>query len=209
MLEPLCARGVFGSDLFYRLKLVRLCLPPLRARPGDARLLAAHFLGQCAGRYRLPNLALDDGTLRALDEYDWPGNVRELENMIHSAALMGHDGPLKLPIPQNSQSGPCPQTPEECAHGHPVMPYTAAKMRAREKFDREYLSNILEKSNAQHHARGRTGGPGTPCHRQAREEVLDRRGALPSLTCGWGLTHRVKITPALMYPSATSRRAEP
>ncbi|HSU14711.1 sigma-54 dependent transcriptional regulator [Longimicrobium sp.] len=80
-------RGGFRSDLFYRLNVITLHLPPLRERSDDVPLLAEHFLKRfCATRGRELRFASD--TLDVLQSYDWPGNVRELENALERAAVM-------------------------------------------------------------------------------------------------------------------------
>ena len=80
-------RGGFRSDLFYRLNVITVHLPPLRERPEDVAVLAAYFLERFgAGKGR--ELRLDPETLEALQSYDWPGNVRELENALERAAVM-------------------------------------------------------------------------------------------------------------------------
>jgi two-component system response regulator HydG len=93
-------RGNFRSDLFYRLNVIPLHLPPLRERREDIPLLAEHFLHRFAAvRGRTPP-RLTTETLTALQEYDWPGNVRELENAIERAMVLsdgGDIGPAALP----------------------------------------------------------------------------------------------------------------
>ena len=81
--------GTFREDLYYRLKVVSLTLPPLRERPGDIRLLADHFLKKHAqDRSALP-MKIASSTLNLLYAYPWPGNVRELENAIFFVCLFG------------------------------------------------------------------------------------------------------------------------
>jgi two-component system nitrogen regulation response regulator GlnG len=83
------AAGRFREDLYYRLNVVPLALPPLRARDGDVALLAQHFLDRAdPGGTRKQ---LDEGALRRLAEHDWPGNVRELENLMLRLAAMTRD----------------------------------------------------------------------------------------------------------------------
>jgi transcriptional regulator with GAF, ATPase, and Fis domain len=83
--------GQFRSDLYFRLRVVEIEIPPLRARGGDDIAdLAAHFVDQFARRYRKGPLRLDDAAIPALIGYAWPGNVRELENTIERAVVMGH-----------------------------------------------------------------------------------------------------------------------
>jgi DNA-binding NtrC family response regulator len=88
-------RGTFRSDLYYRLNVIALHLPPLRERAEDVALLAEHFLARLNERRNgKPPLALDEPTLAALQGYDWPGNVRELENAIERAAVLCRDGAI-------------------------------------------------------------------------------------------------------------------
>ena len=82
------ARGTFREDLFYRLSIIPLYLPPLRERPGDIPLLTDAFLrAACRDRHR-PLLQLDPGATAGLAGYAWPGNVRELKQLMTSAALI-------------------------------------------------------------------------------------------------------------------------
>lgn len=86
-LEDLVAEGRFREDLFYRINVVNIHLPPLRERSGDVALLAEHFLEKyCQEMNRTRRLS--DATVEALSRYDWPGNVRELENAMERAVLL-------------------------------------------------------------------------------------------------------------------------
>ncbi len=88
-LEARVAEGKFRRDLFYRLKVVEMEVPPLRSRgPRDLTRLAEHFLDLYARRHRRPVHALSDGALQRLLGHDWPGNVRELEHCIESAVVL-------------------------------------------------------------------------------------------------------------------------
>lgn len=78
----------FREDLYYRLNVAAVTLPPLRQRPQDIPALAQHFLALYAYRLGRPNLTLAENTLEALAVYHWPGNVRELENTLHNAVLL-------------------------------------------------------------------------------------------------------------------------
>ena len=80
--------GTFREDLFYRLAVVQMVLPPLRDRDHDVRLLAQFFLNKFAAQVNKPNLAFDQDAIRALNKHLWPGNVRELENCIRRAVIM-------------------------------------------------------------------------------------------------------------------------
>jgi two-component system response regulator AtoC len=82
------ADGRFREDLFYRLNVVTIELPPLRQRRDDIPLLAEHVLGKLARKYDWPNLALSPQAFAHLSERDWPGNVRELQNVLARAAIL-------------------------------------------------------------------------------------------------------------------------
>jgi len=88
------AAGRFREDLYYRLAVVPLELPPLRERAGDVALLAEHFLDRAARRLGRPKRALERAAHDLLAGYHWPGNVRELENLITRACVLNHQGAI-------------------------------------------------------------------------------------------------------------------
>jgi len=83
-------KGNFRGDLFYRLHVVPIELPPLRARVNDIQLLARHMAAKICRRMNLPPRTFDSEALDLLEGYNWPGNVRELENVIERALVLGH-----------------------------------------------------------------------------------------------------------------------
>jgi DNA-binding NtrC family response regulator len=87
-IEDLVADGAFREDLFYRLNVLRIHLPPLRERTGDVIRLAEHFLGEIAAAQGLPPVRLTPAAEVALEMHDWPGNVRELRNVLERALVM-------------------------------------------------------------------------------------------------------------------------
>ncbi|CAN5288358.1 nitrogen regulation protein NR(I) [soil metagenome] len=89
-LSQLVANGQFREDLFYRLNVVPVTLPALRARRQDIALLARHFLDRAA-ESGLPRKQLDPQAIAVLESHDWPGNVRELENMMRRMAVLSRD----------------------------------------------------------------------------------------------------------------------
>jgi DNA-binding NtrC family response regulator len=108
------AQGTFREDLYYRLNVVPLHLPPLRQRPGDIALLAAHFVAKICNLEQLPLRAITGEALDRLAGYQWPGNVRQLENAVEVAIAMSGerreltaaDFPLAAsPIPRGDASG--------------------------------------------------------------------------------------------------------
>jgi anaerobic nitric oxide reductase transcription regulator len=78
----------FRSDLYHRLSVFPICIPPLRERLGDITLLAGYFMEQSRRKLGLVQLLIDDDAITILESYDWPGNVRELEHVMNRAALM-------------------------------------------------------------------------------------------------------------------------
>jgi two-component system response regulator HydG len=86
--------GAFREDLYYRLNVVTLTLPPLRERLGDIDVLAEHFARRLAQRYDLPVPALSGDVRAALRGYSWPGNVRELQHAIERTLLLSDPGTL-------------------------------------------------------------------------------------------------------------------
>jgi sigma-54-specific transcriptional regulator len=85
----------FRADLYYRLSVASVSLPPLRGRPGDILPLARHFLGVYAGKLKIDSPQLSDEAQGALLAYAWPGNIRELENVIHYALIVCRDGVVR------------------------------------------------------------------------------------------------------------------
>src|SRR5262245_21639150 len=93
-LRQALAAGHFREDLFYRLNVTTLELPPLRQRPGDILPLAAHFLEVYQRRLGMEQAAFSPGARARLLEHAWPGNIRELENAIHHALLVCKQGEI-------------------------------------------------------------------------------------------------------------------
>ncbi len=145
-LEECAAKGEFRMDLYYRLKLVPLTLPPLRERPGDPQLLATHFLSECIKRYSRPNLRFDPATFDWLERYHWPGNIRELENLVHGQVLLSDADHIVLTPPENCMSSPADSSADAIAASDSLLPYMLAKAAARESFDRCYLDAVLKRA---------------------------------------------------------------
>jgi DNA-binding NtrC family response regulator len=90
-LEREIADGRFRQDLFFRLNVISIVLPPLRERRAEIPLLAEHFVRRYADLYRKPAIVLTSSILQMFHEYSWPGNVRELENVIQRMAILGSE----------------------------------------------------------------------------------------------------------------------
>jgi DNA-binding NtrC family response regulator len=128
------ARGRFREDLFYRLNVFPLELPPLRARKDDLDALCAHFLARA--RYGGPGL--DAAARRALADYDWPGNLRELRNVLERAVILAGVGPIGLAevhIPERAAVFAAPPGSAVAAAGE-----DSTLSRAEERMIREALA---------------------------------------------------------------------
>lgn len=90
-LEEMVRKGEFRRDLYYRIRVINLSIPPLREREEDVALLARHFLSAAARRHGKGKKELSEECLRQLTFYDWPGNVRELENELERLVIMSGD----------------------------------------------------------------------------------------------------------------------
>jgi len=122
--EQAVKKGLLRSDLFYRLNVFPVRIPPLRERRDDVPALARHFVKKYSARHRKTLTRIGSGTLKALASYDWPGNVRELEHLIERAVIVSQ-GPiliideLEQPDPDNSH-GTVPRTLADAERAHIV-----------------------------------------------------------------------------------------
>jgi sigma-54-specific transcriptional regulator len=108
--------GRFRADLFYRLHVATVHLPPLRERPGDILPLAHHFLRTYGAKLGVDSPSLSPVAEQVLLAYEWPGNIRELENIIHYAVIVSRDGRIEredLRLPYSPQDSPAPPRPED------------------------------------------------------------------------------------------------
>lgn len=112
-LEKEVQQGRFREDLYYRINVVTVELPPLCERVGDVRLLAEHFLRMYSAQHKRDKLGITDEAMAFLERYSWPGNIRELENVIERATLLSKTkfiGPDDLPdVIRQEQSQPIGQ----------------------------------------------------------------------------------------------------
>jgi two-component system response regulator AtoC len=110
-LEEAVKTGEFREDLYYRLNVVTIQIPPLRDRIDAVPLLVEHFLRMYTERYNRSLEKLSDGTMKLLMKYDWPGNVRELENMIKRIVVLGSEQSVVQEI--NQRKTPSTATEED------------------------------------------------------------------------------------------------
>ena len=139
-------QGRFREDLFYRLNVISVQLPPLRDRPEDVPLLAQHFLAVYSSKMGKKVRGISPAAMEALTCNRWTGNVRELENVIERAVVLTSSEVLDLEdLPPGFRDGPKGGGEVEVfslAH----LPYAQAKRLAMRAFERRYLSALLEKS---------------------------------------------------------------
>jgi DNA-binding NtrC family response regulator len=144
--------GVLREDLFYRLYVVPIALPPLRDRQEDIPLLANHFLRSYWADHRDPGQplpGLSDAAVWALCRYHWPGNVRELQNLIEHVVVLAEPGskiqPRDLPFIGQAESpaGEPKRVPDIPVDGEP---YHEARERVLADFERRYLTSLLNRA---------------------------------------------------------------
>ncbi|HEV8142070.1 MAG TPA: sigma-54 dependent transcriptional regulator [Methylomirabilota bacterium] len=163
-LAALISEGKFREDLFYRLNVIQVMLPPLRDRREDLPALAEHFLARSAGKLGR-TLRLSPGALERLLRYPWPGNVRELENAIERAAILARSeilGPDDLPphVAAGLQLGPSPALPRQT---------TLAEA------ERAHILQTLERFGRNHSGAAEALGIGrTTLWRKLKEYGIDR-----------------------------------
>ena len=129
-------RGAFRRDLFYRLSVMPIRVPPLRERAEDIPLLAQHFLELSARRSKKSVRAIAPEAMQALCRYSWPGNVRELENVIERAVIVSKSDSLNEVDRFLTGGGP--------ARVDLSLPFRDAKARVVEEFERAYITGVLE-----------------------------------------------------------------
>jgi DNA-binding NtrC family response regulator len=126
-------QGKFREDLFYRLSVVPIHLPPLRERKEDIPLLVDHFLQKYSQKAKKSVTSVSSRVLRALQEYDWPGNIRELENTIERAVVLSHGDAIKLEdLMYHGTSA-----------GSPALGAPGGRLRTLEDMEKEYISTVL------------------------------------------------------------------
>ena len=168
-LEKEVAAGRFRQDLFFRLNVVPLTLPPLRERQDDIPLLAAHFAAASAARYGQPMPELEPALIEVLQEYEWPGNVRELENLIERLVVLSNGGALGLEFVPEKMLKVLPgvsKTDETTLEG------------AVEALKRRMIVNALHaENNNKVAAAKRLGISRSYLHRLINEYEIERKGA--------------------------------
>jgi len=135
----------FRLDLYFRLQILSLRVPPLRERPGDPEVLSAHFVRRFSARYRVPEKTLDRSAMPLLNGYSWPGNVRELENLIHREFLLC-EGP-RIGISADRLGVGRGVKPAGSSVALTQARFQQAKARAIADFERAYITELLTRTH--------------------------------------------------------------
>ena len=134
-------QGAFRQDLYYRLHVVSLRLPPLRERQQDIPALVHHFIKKAATRYERAVGKISPEALERVLAYPWPGNVRELENAIERAVVLAHGDTITPDLLPGEMRTSLPMTPSASA-GAPSRPLG----EARAQFERQYLEQVIRRA---------------------------------------------------------------
>jgi DNA-binding NtrC family response regulator len=151
-LPDLVRQGRFREDLYYRLNVVTLALPPLRARRQDIPLLIDHFLRELTSRHGRGPVAVDPEAQRRLLAYEWPGNIRELQNVLERAMLLAeqdvigpeHLTPIVRAAAESALASPLalPTGPDSDA-GAPAKPDADDRLQSLEEVERRHVLHVL------------------------------------------------------------------
>ncbi|HZS07122.1 MAG TPA: sigma-54 dependent transcriptional regulator [Blastocatellia bacterium] len=185
-LEADVAAEKFRGDLYYRLRVVQISLPPLRERQSDIPLLATHFLQKYAAKYNLRCVEVGSEAMARLVAYDWPGNVRELRNAIERGAVLADGTSLRASdLPDEIQAKRTESPSARAASittdpDHLSIPYQADFREARREFERAYIERCLIE----------TGGNVT----RAAERIGMHRQSLQQKLKDLGMSRRFVIT---------------
>jgi transcriptional regulator with GAF, ATPase, and Fis domain len=152
-LEERIDRGRFREDLFYRLNVVPLHLPPLRERADDIPALVHHFIDKICRAEEIPLKTISRETLESLSEYPWPGNVRQLENTVERAVTMSgdrttlHYGDFSLPVPKSTPLAAPPPTSDP-AEAAPTVPPQGLDFEATvQRLEKTLIDQALRRTN--------------------------------------------------------------
>lgn len=185
-LPAMVAAGQFRADLFYRLNVLPLRLPPLRERVADLDALAEHLLDDIARRSHLPHKSLSAEALTALAQHPWPGNARELRNVLEQAALMSDSMTLTVSDLQQALPGLQPSLPgvslpsaspqhqaaawaPAVVAGHKTLPAAVAELEAA------YIAQALAQTGGNKQAAAKLLGI-------ARATLYEKMSAMPALS---------------------------
>lgn len=189
-LKEKISAGLFREDLYYRLNVIAINMPPLRDRPEDIPLLAYHFLKKYASRVGSDVRKVSPEAMRALQGQSWPGNVRELENAIEHAlvfcktdSIEAHDLPFTRGNGQVVKAVSAPLV-DYRASGLADLPYREAKQRAMSAFESAYFAAVLERAGGNVSEAARQAGLDRSNFRRAAKRARLATGSSPGQRSG-------------------------
>ncbi len=180
------AAGRFRQDLFYRLNVFPIAMPPLRSRKDDIPMLVEYFASRYAARLGKKLETIDRATMEQLVAYPWPGNVRELQNVIERAAILAEDGVLRVEEGDLHHHHHAPHATEErkAIHPHAGPAVSAGGLRGQEQQLIESALARVSRPDLRDPRRGREAwataddarvDDQAPRHRQASVSPLRKR----------------------------------
>jgi len=149
-LEKMVENNQFRDDLFYRLCVIRVILPPLRERKGDIPSLAQAFCDRYSLAYRGDHLKIDGAALKALLDHEWPGNVRQLRNYLERAVILSESNEITLDSLPELSKGKLLVDKELIETGDEEeisVPFSLAFKDAKREFERKYVERCLERAS--------------------------------------------------------------
>src|SRR5437773_2428469 len=186
--EAAVKAGTLREDLYYRLRVVPIHVPPLRERPEDIPLLAEYFLSTYWIRHRnkgAPFPKLGDAAIRGLCGHNWRGNVRELQNAIEHVAVIVEPGteirPEDLQLTTSEGESPATANPASLISTLPEERYHAARERVIAQFERQYLTWLVNRAGGNMSKAARIAG----VDRTTLYRLMERHGLQRSPSTGW------------------------
>jgi transcriptional regulator with GAF, ATPase, and Fis domain len=165
-LAELVSKKLFRADLFYRLNVIPICLPPLRERVQDILPLTEFFMTRFSARLNKTINVIPDEVMAVLKTHNWPGNIRELQNFVERAVIFSPGSVLRLPLDFK----------------HTVNQYSESAARTLAEADREHILETLEQANwligGQNGAANRLGLPRTTLIYKMRKLGIETRRSL-------------------------------
>ena len=166
----------FRADLFYRLNVFPVPVPPLRERPDDIPLLVRYFARQFARRMHKTIETIPAATMQAFTQYPWPGNIRELQNVIERAVILSPGPVLQVPrtdlTPRATESGPGQHEVRDTVRRTPIQ-------SVLEEAERQHILRALEETQwvvaGPHGAAARLGMPRSTLQRRIQQLGIARR----------------------------------
>ena len=145
-LHNLIESGFFREDLYYRLDVLAVDVPPLREREGDMELLIEHFLSQYCLQYNLHDKQLHSDTLRWIKMYEWPGNIRELENYLHRVCILSDSEVIQVTRQKGNPDMlvELNEQLDKLREFDILGEFKDEKKRVVEKFEHSYIQEILK-----------------------------------------------------------------